>query len=395
MNINWFSNAPWAATGYGVQTKLFAPRLKELGHDIAITAFYGLEGSVINWNGIQIYPRWAHGYGLDIMAAHAKRQKADIVLTLLDAWVFDANSLRAQNVKWVPWFMVDGEPLQLAVYRQIKESFRPICCSLNAQRACKLAGLDALYVPLGTDCSVYKPLGDKQAIRGMMRFPTDKFIVGMVAANKDPGDRKCFFQQIEAFAQFHRKHPDTFLYMHTQHQVQPGVGYAALNLKEYAEYHGLVEESDFGFCDQYCYILGFSDQHMVNTYNAFDVLLNVSRGEGFGVPIVEAQACGTPVIIGDWTAMEDLCFAGWKVGRKEAARSWNGQGSYQFTPTVEAITGRLELAYRTSGKKWPEAAEGVKVYDADYITEHHWKPAIAALQDMLSGQDTELKLVKF
>ena len=60
MKINWFSNAPWAASGYGVQTKLFAPRLKEAGHEIGITAFYGLEGSVINWNGIQIYPRWAH-----------------------------------------------------------------------------------------------------------------------------------------------------------------------------------------------------------------------------------------------------------------------------------------------------------------------------------------------
>ena len=104
-----------------------------MGHDVAITAFYGLEGSVINWNGIQIYPRWAHGYGLDIITAHAKNQKADIILTLLDAWVFDGNALRANGVKWVPWFMVDGEPLQLAVYRQVKESFQPICCSLNAQ----------------------------------------------------------------------------------------------------------------------------------------------------------------------------------------------------------------------------------------------------------------------
>src|SRR5512143_3412242 len=107
MKINWFSNAPWAATGYGVQTKLFAPRVKALGYDVAITAFYGLEGSVINWSGIQIYPRWAHGYGMDIISAHTKHQQADIVLTLLDAWVFDANSLRANGVKWVPWFMAD------------------------------------------------------------------------------------------------------------------------------------------------------------------------------------------------------------------------------------------------------------------------------------------------
>ena len=246
-------------------------------------------------------------------------------------------------------------------------------------------------MPLAVDCKVYKPTGDKQEARKKIGLPLDKYIVGMVAANKDPGDRKCFYQQIEAFAQFHRKHPDTYLYMHTQHQVQPGVGYAALNLKEYAEYHGLVEGKDFGFCDQYFYILGYSDEHMVATFNAFDVLLNVSRGEGFGVTIVEAQACGTPVIIGGWTAMEDLCFAGWQLGRKESARSWNGQGSYQYTPQVDAIIGRLELAYRTANKEWPEAVEGVKIYDADYVTEHHWKPALDALQEKIFGQDTELK----
>ena len=40
----WHSNAPWAPTGYGQQTGLFAPRLAEK-YDMAISSFYGLEGS--------------------------------------------------------------------------------------------------------------------------------------------------------------------------------------------------------------------------------------------------------------------------------------------------------------------------------------------------------------
>jgi hypothetical protein len=32
MRINWFSNSPWASTGYGVQTRLFVPRIRKLGH---------------------------------------------------------------------------------------------------------------------------------------------------------------------------------------------------------------------------------------------------------------------------------------------------------------------------------------------------------------------------
>ena len=86
MRIQWMSNAPWAATGYGNQTRLFAPRIKALGHEISIHAFYGLESSIINWGGIQVYPRWQHGYGLDVMTAHAKHAKADCIITLLDAW---------------------------------------------------------------------------------------------------------------------------------------------------------------------------------------------------------------------------------------------------------------------------------------------------------------------
>jgi glycosyltransferase involved in cell wall biosynthesis len=394
MKINWFSNAPWAKSGYGVQTMLFAPRLKAAGHDVNITAFYGLEGSVINWNGIQIYPRWAHPYGMDVIAAHTKSQQADICLTLLDAWVFDSGNLKQSGIKWVPWYMTDCEPLQLAVYRQVKESFMSISCSLNAQRSADLAGLDGLYVPLGVDTKEYYPM-DKQEARKKTGLPADKFIVGMVAANKDPGDRKCFFQQIEAFALFHKEHPDSLLYIHTQIPVQPGVGFAALDLREFARYHDLKEGEDFLFCDQYYYLLGFSDEHMRALYNSFDILINVSRGEGFGVPIVEAQACGLPVIIGGWTAMEDLCFAGWQVSRKEAQRVWNPQGAYQFTPHVGAIVERLGWAYAQSGATHPDAVKGAALYDADYITEHHWKPALAKLQERLGERDTELKLVKF
>ena len=57
MRILWSSNAPWAGTGYGNQTRTFVPRIKDLGHDMAVLAFYGLEGAQINWQGIPIYPR--------------------------------------------------------------------------------------------------------------------------------------------------------------------------------------------------------------------------------------------------------------------------------------------------------------------------------------------------
>ena len=41
-------------------------------------------------------------------------------------------------------------------------------------------------------------------------------------------------------------------------------------------------------------------------------------GEGFGVPIIEAQACGTPVITGDWTAMSEITRTGLAIPKEDA-----------------------------------------------------------------------------
>lgn len=39
------------------------------------------------------------------------------------------------------------------------------------------------------------------------------------------------------------------------------------------------------------------EDELVNTYNSFDVFVMPSEWEGFGIPILEAQRCGVPVII--------------------------------------------------------------------------------------------------
>ena len=41
--------------------------------------------------------------------------------------------------------------------------------------------------------------------------------------------------------------------------------------------------------------------HLVCRYGAVDVLVQPSRGEGWGLPMVEAMACGTPVIGTRWS----------------------------------------------------------------------------------------------
>lgn len=50
-----------------------------------------------------------------------------------------------------------------------------------------------------------------------------------------------------------------------------------------------------------------SEQDLVGLYTACDVLVHPYRGEGFGLPILEAMACGLPVIVTRGGACLDFC----------------------------------------------------------------------------------------
>lgn len=384
MKISWFSNSPHVATGYGNQTKVFVPRIRDIaGYDIACSAFYGLHGAVIEWNGIHIYPGGYHPYGQDVVTAHAAHQEADIVITLMDAWVCEPEQY-AHGIPFCPWFPVDSEPLPRRIHDKVVQSFQPIVFSRFGERVCQEAGLDVRYVPHGVDVNELRPM-DREEAREMLGFPPDRFIVGMVAANKGNPSRKALTEQMLAFRMFKDQHPDAMLYLHTTTGQRGELG--GENLVTYANSLGLKLGEDVIFADQYTLLLGFGDEYMRCVYNAIDVLLSVSKGEGFGIPILESQACGTPVIVGDWTAMSELCLSGWKVPIEHATPWWTPLETYQYIPRPSAIASCLEQAYAHWGDTGmrERARERALAYDADHITRTFWVPVLAEIEQRLKG----------
>ena len=51
---------------------------------------------------------------------------------------------------------------------------------------------------------------------------------------------------------------------------------------------------------------GFDYKQMNEVYNVMDVFTLSTSGEGFGVPIIEASACGIPTVITDFTTTQEL-----------------------------------------------------------------------------------------
>jgi glycosyltransferase involved in cell wall biosynthesis len=397
MRINWLSNAPWARTGYGNQTLLFAPRIRELGHDVAMTAFYGLEGSVLDWNGMRVYPRGYDAYGGDVMGAHSAHFEADVLISLIDAWVVEPSM--APRTRWIPWFPIDHEPLPRAVAGKVSRAWRRIVFSKFGERMMLDAGLSCDYVPHGVDTAQFKPMSDRQAVRAELGWPLDKFVVGMVAANKGNPSRKSLTQNIAAFAALREKRDDVMLYLHTT----AGEQQAGINLPEYLNaldlkfgYMGQCNANDVDvlFCDQYTSLIGFSEAYMAAVYNAMDVHLLVSMGEGFGIPILEAQACGCPVIVGDWTSMSELCFSGYTVAKSDAVRYWTPLAAWQWIAREPAITERLVDMYeqRSNINMRTAARVAAMAYDADAVTEKYWKPLLDCYQGELAA---EPKIVDF
>jgi len=67
-------------------------------------------------------------------------------------------------------------------------------------------------------------------------------------------------------------------------------------------------------------VKGLSDSEMNDLYNMFDVYASFSGGEGFGMPIIEAAAAGTPVIYTDYSGQAEVGERVGGVAVKEGAR---------------------------------------------------------------------------
>jgi glycosyltransferase involved in cell wall biosynthesis len=374
------SNAPWATSGYGCQTRHITNRLIKAGHPTAVTATFGHTGSPLRVGDLLVYGSAYSPFCADVADAHSTNFKADILLSFMDVWVYNGADIRT---RWVQWIPVDHDPIPVPVGIVARRAYYRIACSKFGQEKIQEAGMDCDYVPCVVETDVYKPTEMTEEDRKLSKIPKDKFVVGMVAANKGDPPRKAFWANIAAFAEFHKKHPDTMLYMHTM-DGHPSRG-EQVDIPAFCEQQGLVMGTDVILPDQYQLLLGYPDPWMAKLYSAMDVHLLVSCGEGFGIPILEAQSCGTPVIVGDWTSMPELCFSGWKVDKKDSTPIWGALQSYTFLPKVGAIVDKLELAYQMHGNVSYRKAvrKGAMAYDADKVVEKYWLPTLKKIESKI------------
>lgn len=349
MKIAWLIQGPfWTSSAYYQQIYLFSNYL----HD------FGIESAVVN-------PLSFEENG-DEAIKKLKGFAPDVVVSFGDVQPFALS--QHTKIPNMAWFLNGGGPIPEVINS-------PGVTIASVSRYCQQRVIDeidmpSLYVPHAIDIDVFHP-GRKKSARARLEVDHEGPLVSMVGTNYgqgklEPGpDRKNWLGALEAFADLLKERPDAKFYAHTNET-------GAINIPEKAKELGIYDS--LYLADQDHFHVGSWDyppNHVADVYRAADVLLFPSLAEGFGVPIIEAQACGTPVVATNGGPMSELIITGTPVElvQHPEAPDW-------FLPDRQGLVdGMKEWIDRGPQDNWKIAGD-ISQFSVEAVVEDYFIPAL-------------------
>lgn len=193
-----------------------------------------------------------------------------------------------------------------------------------------------------------KTIHSKREAKEAFGWDKDDFIV--IRVDKNSG-RKDYPASWKALVPFMRDHANVRVHLHCQGSgLEHGLDIESM-LSRDPETH-----SRFSMARNIDSFMGWDEADLVGLYNAADVFLTTSRGEGFGLTIAESLACGTPVIAQNVSAIPEVVGPG-GILIDPAREVTVPSGKDQWLADIPAFTAALERLYQSSGarKKLGEA----------------------------------------
>lgn len=252
-----------------------------------------------------IFPCWPGGdaFGVGRVRDIVDGVKPQVVIIQNDPWNIPAymKKLEGSDVPVIGAIAIDGLN---ARGRALNRLTHAMFWTKFAQDEAIKGGMTipSSVVPLGVDTNVFYPQ-DKAHVRELIGLPQDVrdgFIVGNVNRNQP---RKRLDLMIRYFGIWieTRKIRDAFLYLH----VAP-TGDMGYQCEQLAEYYGFNDSKNSRLILAEPEMFhGTPEAWVARTYNAFDVQMTTTQGEGWGLTTLEGMACGIPQIVPDWAALGD------------------------------------------------------------------------------------------
>lgn len=384
MKILWRSSTPLCNSGYGQITRGVCGWFKDRGNEVIFaTKHYSPNGPEYNWKGSPILMGTNHAVINELIT----EEGIDWCIGLEDLWGFGKTQNGFRN--WVSYCPIDTEfvgPEIVNILKGTPGARIVIALSKHGKRELNKHKIDAMYAPAGFDPEIFHPIKDTpyegtgRELRDSMKWTDENFVVGSVGINYGT-DRKGFVPLLRAFKEFHNRHDNARLYLHTELAKLDGM--ALYNIIGDLGLRKVVAAPDQKDCE-----LGvITQKEIAQAYDMMDVFILPTHGEGFGLPAIEAQACGIPVIMTNNTTGPELVKGGWLIEVTEDDMHWSCAQTWHTEPRPSAILTELENAYeawkkgklKEIGKK---AHKKMKEYEWKTVLKNNWEPIESKLLSM-------------
>lgn len=258
--------------------------------------------------------------------------KPDIVLDIRDFWNFayQETCVFRPFYKWIIAPTYDSSPPKIEIFNMFKNADLVLFHTKWAQQ--DLLKFDhQKEINIGdvindsVDPDIFKPIEySKKHHKQKFGIPSESFVIGSVMRNQK---RKLIPDLLASFAEIKTKHNKAILYLHTTFPEKDGWNLPSL-LLEYNIANSVYLTYKCRGCQFYwpslfkglktickkcantatvCGLMNPLTEHELNNiYNLFDIYVQYAICEGFGIPQVEAAACGLPIITVNHGAMADI-----------------------------------------------------------------------------------------
>jgi D-inositol-3-phosphate glycosyltransferase len=298
-------------------------------------------------------------------------------------------------INWVPYAIIDHSPVSEVITSKLEAAFKVIAPSRHAQYELMQKKIDSTYIPHGGMASVFKPL-DKSKCKKLWHLEEDEFVVLIVAMNRA---RKMIARQLQIYKRFLEMNPGIKSHLMLWTNVYPNtypesdnLGVADVGVSLLPEIMRLGLGEAVRWVDPKTYDKGIPDwagddyengYDMVKLYNAADVILNCTGGEGVSMSLLEGQSCGKPVITTNYAGAPEHVGSGYTVPWHHYV-ILNTPGTRFALADIDAGAEALTKVLNGNREKMAERARKFALrFDWDRTIEQHWKPFLVSCQEEL------------